>query len=247
MILDNGRQAYSNQLRDITTELNIGLQQSPDNNYLKGKIEIFFKNLNFKHLSYSELSGSELVPEILDHASEKLPLIRLNTLEQIIYRWIVDIYQNTPCEDGETPDIKWKNGVKNQPPRQLDPDRIPVIFGTVEERQMNHEAIRYSGILYQSDELSELYNQIGSRKLHIKVDSLDMSVIYVFNTEKQVYIKAYAKDQGYAAGLSLIQHGANLAHARRSEKEVLRSKWVGAAEGAIRELIMKEVQVLKGK
>ena len=216
-VFDNGKEFWSRDLETVLADLNIQTQYNPvQKPWLKGKIERLYGTIN-KQLLVS-LPGKTFsnIFEKGEYDPEKNAVITFSTFLKILYTWIVDVYQQEPVAKGTIiPDLAWKEGILDFPPRSASPKELDIILGRTKYSKLRHGGVQYSNLHYDSDELAKLKGRIGSTQVMFKVDPDDLGHIHVFDEFERRYIKVLAVDHEYANGLSEWQHQVHKRYARK--------------------------------
>ncbi|WP_067515302.1 Mu transposase C-terminal domain-containing protein [Endozoicomonas ascidiicola] len=243
-VFDNGKEFWSKDLEIVLAELNIQTQYNPvQKPWLKGKIERLYGTINKKLLV--DLPGKTFsnIFEKGDYDPEKNAVITFSTFLEILYTWVIDVYQQQPVAKGTIiPDLAWKEGILDFPPRHVDPKRLDIILGRTKYSKLRRGGIQYLNLKYDSDELAKLRGKIGSTQVMYKVDPDDLGHIHVFNESERKYIKVLAVDHEYAVGLSEWQHKVHKKYARKYIRKKYKHDDVVAARDAIKELVKREIE-----
>ncbi|WP_422136743.1 transposase [Endozoicomonas sp. ALD040] len=243
-VFDNGKEFWSKDLEVVLAELNIQTQYNPvQKPWLKGKVERLYGTINKQLLI--DLPGKTFcnILERGDYDPAKNAVITFTTFTEILYTWVVDIYQQQPVAKGTIiPDLAWKEAILDFPPRHVDPKRLDVILGRTKYSKLRRGGVQYSNLRYDSDELAMLRGRIGSGTVMYKVDPDDLGYIHVFNESERRYLKVPAVDFEYADGLSEWQHKVHKKYARKYICAKYRHDDVVAARDAIKELVRKEIE-----
>lgn len=127
---------------------------------------------------------------------------------QALYKWIYDVYCNTPLADGVTARQKWHLGLRWGKPRiPLDVwghKLAPCLHKTLKLRP---EGVLFCGLIYSAPFLTALRKKHGHN-----VDTLfrynpgNLGEIYVQDPITKAFIPVLCTDQAYAEGLTLYQH-----------------------------------------
>ena len=144
-----------------------------------------------------------------DYDPSKHAVVLLSTFREILHRWIVDVYLQTPHRGiKDTPAHRWQTDTNDLPP-PLPPNAaaLDIVLGMTVQRVVFHYGIELGGLKYNSSELGELRRRIGpTAKVDLTFDPGDLGHINVFDRLKATYIYVPAADQAYARRLSLWQH-----------------------------------------
>ncbi len=242
-VFDNGKEFWSKDLEIVLAELNIQTQYNPvQKPWLKGKIERLYGTINKKLLVSLPGKTFSNIIEKGEYEPEKNAVITFSTFLEILYTWIVDVYQQQPVVKGTIiPDLAWKEGILDFPPRHVDPKRLDIILGRTKYSKLRRGGVQYSNLHYDSDELARLRGRIGSTQVMYKVDPDDLGHIHVFDDSNRRYIKVLAVDHDYANGLSEWQHKVHKKYARKYIRDKYQHDDVVAARDAIQELVKREI------
>ena len=177
--------------------------------WYKGKIERFQGTLNHDLMHGKPGTTFSNVLERDDYDPSKHAVVLLSTFLEILHKWIVDVYLQTPHRGiKDTPAHRWQGETSDLPP-PLPPSAaaLDVVLGMAAQRVVFHYGIELGGLKYNSSELGELRRRIGrSAKVEITFDPGNLGQIHVLDPLKQTYIYVPALDQAYAKGLSLWQN-----------------------------------------
>ena len=243
-VFDNGKEFWSEDLDIVLAELNIQTQYNPVKKpWLKGKVERLYGTINKQLLI--DLPGKTFsnILERGDYNSEKNAVITFSTFLEILYMWIVDVYQQQPVSKGTIiPDLSWRENILDFPPRHVDPKRLDIILGRTKYSKLRRGGVQYSSLRYDSNALAALRGRIGSGVVMYKVDPDDLGCIHVFNESERAYLKVPAVDFDYADGLSEWQHKVHKKYARQYINKKYKHDDVVAARDAIKGLVKKEVE-----
>ena len=243
-VFDNGKEFWSKDLEIVLAELNIQTQYNPvQKPWLKGKVERLYGTINKKLLI--DLPGKTFsnILERGDYDPAKNAVITFSTFTEILYTWVIDVYQQQPVAKGTIiPDLAWKEAILDFPPRHVDPKRLDVILGRTKYSKLRRGGVQYSNLRYDSGELAALRGRVGSKTVMYKVDPDDLGFIHVFNDAERRYLKIPAVDFEYADGLSEWQHKVHKKYARNYIRKKYRHDDVVAARDAIKELVKREVE-----
>lgn len=239
VVVDNGKEFHSTHFEDACLQLGIHLQYSPVMlAWYRPSIERYFGTLN-KGLFHQQPGTSfSSILEKADYDPAKNAIIDFETLLEIIHKWIVDIYhQKEHSGINNIPALVWKTGIEEFPPA-LPPDRneLEVLLGMIEERSVSVSGIELHGLSYNSEELASI--RCGTnKKVKIKFDPTDLSIIHVFDELKRAFIPVPALKQSYAQGLSLWQHNVIKAYVRKYIKDNVDSAALARAKEEIQEIV----------
>jgi len=177
--------------------------------WYKGKIERFQGTLNHDLMHGNPGTTFSNILERDDYDPSKHAVVLLSTFREILHKWIVDVYLQTPHRGiRDTPAHRWQSEAHDLPP-PLPPSAaaLDIVLGMAVQRVVFHYGIELEGLKYNGPELGELRRRIGpAAKVELTFDPGDLGHIHVFDPLKGTYVRVPAVDQGYASGLSLWQH-----------------------------------------
>lgn len=161
-----------------------------------------------------------------------------------ILRWVVDIH---PFEVHQRklarPVDLFLEGLDQCPaPRLIEDSRsLDILAGLSKTVTVDHSGITHLWLRYVSDDLNQLRREIGAKfKVHIKFDPYDLGRIFVRHPRTGGWFVVPARDQQYAAGLTLTQHklirkaasttltSANCEQVLRASRLALQDHWHSA-------------------
>ena len=209
--MDNGMDLHALAVEQFCLEAMIELRfmgvARPE---LKGAVERLFGTLSrdlFHNLPGTTFNS---VNARGDYPSEQRAALTLETFTEILVKWIVDVYHQTPHRGlkGHTPQSVWQKGeagtVFSFPafPRQLD-----LMVGHGATRTINGYGIDYCRIQYSSVQLLSFRDPKGKPPIvAIKVYEDDVGHIDVKDPETGEYLRVPAVDREYALGLNRHVH-----------------------------------------
>jgi len=177
--------------------------------WYKGKIERFLRTLNHDLMHGKPGTTFSNILERDDYDPCKNAVVLLSTLREMLHKWIVDVYLQTPHRGiKDTPAHRWQSETCGLPP-PLPPSAaaLDILLGMTVQRVAFHYGIELEGLKYNGPELGELRLRMGPTvKVELTFDPGDLGQIHVLDPVKGVYICVPALDQAYAKGLSLWQN-----------------------------------------
>jgi putative transposase len=218
--MDNGMDLHANAVEKFCLELLIEVHfMGAARPEMKGAIERLFGTLS-RDLFHT-LPGTVFnnIQARGDYPSEARAALTLKTFTEILVRWIVDVYHQTPHRGlkGYTPHAVWQKGEPNATfslpafPRQLD-----LMVGNTANRSIFHYGLEYDCIRYSSKQLLALRNaKMETPQVEIRVFEDDVGYIEVKNPENGEFLRVNAIDQDYACGLNRHVHALIRAEVRR--------------------------------
>jgi putative transposase len=219
VVSDNGMELHAESIEVVTYELGIEHQYcgvaDPE---MKGAIERLFRTVNmdlFHQLPGTVFSNPR---HRADYPSEKLACLDLETFIEILVRWIVDIYHNTPHRalNGYTPQQVWEADEAN---RVIElpayPEQLETIVAIATERTVFHYGIAVDNLFYNSVQLQTLFCAAEEKLvLPVRHHEHDVGYIHVQDPGTREFFKVPAVKQDYAAGLNRHVHLLVCAEAR---------------------------------
>ena len=178
--------------------------------WYKGKIERFLRTLNQDLMHGKPGTTFSNILERDDYDPCKHAVVLLSTFREILHKWIVDVYLQTPHRGiKDTPAHRWHSEMCGLPP-PLPPSaaELDIVLGMTVQRVVFHYGIELEGLKYNGPELGELRRRMGPHRkgrTHIRSQvTLGRSMCSI--RLKGTYICVPALDHAYAQGLSLWQH-----------------------------------------
>jgi putative transposase len=145
-----------------------------------------------------------------DYDPAKNAAIPLETLEEMIAKWIVDIYhEEIHSTLGVPPRVEWENSISESEIRLVpDASELDAIWGVIAKRRLSHQGIEINSLRYNSIELRSLRLKYGDLKqVTIKWDPEDLSYIHLLPPDGTfLKVPIVPSQQDYATGLRLKLH-----------------------------------------
>nr|WP_255539852.1 DDE-type integrase/transposase/recombinase [Polynucleobacter sp. 78F-HAINBA] len=210
LVVDNGVEFHSASLENACYALGIEIHYSARKTpWFKGKIERFLGTLNSQVAHGNPGTTFSNIFEKDDYDPVKHAVVRFETLKLVINKWVADVYhQETHRTLGASPSLVWVNSIDSSD--ILLPDNITqldALLGHTEKRVLTHKGIEFSGLLYNSSELTGLRRRLGDKlKVDIRVDESNLGSIVVLSPDKKQMFIVPALQGEYANGLSTFQH-----------------------------------------
>ncbi len=177
--------------------------------WYKGKIERFLRTLNQDLMHGKPGTTFSNILERDDYDPCKHAVVLLSTFREILHKWIVDVYLQTPHRGiMDTPAHRWHSETCGLPP-PLPPSAaaLDIVLGMTVQRVAFHYGIELEGLKYNGPELGELRRRTGPPvKVELTFDPGDLGQVHVLDPVRGTYICVPALDHAYAQGLSLWQH-----------------------------------------
>jgi putative transposase len=248
--MDNGAEFHSLSLEKACFSLGIEIHYSPRKTpWFKGKIERFQGTLNREVAHIAPGTTFANIFEKEDYDPARHAVVSLGALQQIVRKWIVDVYHQRKHRTlGVPPAQLWKSSV-NVEDIQLpeSPERLDAIVGRRSERVLTHKGIEFEGLYYNSPDMTTLRMHFGE-KLHvdISIDDGDIGTLVVLSPDKTRMFKVPALAQDYANGLTAWQHKVCKRFAAKQMSKYDSSSWLEAKE-RIAEMIRDELTLKKAR
>lgn len=208
--VDNGLEFHGESLEAACLQLGINIEFCPrKKSWWKGHIERAIGTLN--RAVTDGLPGRTFasITEKSEYNPVKHAAIPLETMEEIIAKWIVDIYHySVHSGTGLTPLQAWENGIQLEDIPMLShiPD-LDAVMGIIDSRKLSHRGIEINSLLYHSDELSAIRERLGNLKVSIRWNPESLGYIHVLPPDGSVLqVPVIPKYRDYADGLTLYQH-----------------------------------------
>ncbi|MBI3583196.1 MAG: transposase [Nitrospinae bacterium] len=200
LVPDNANEFICTHFEDACLQLGIVIQYAPPRlAWYKGSVERYFGTINRQLLHQQPGTTFSNIIDKADYDTKKNAIISMDTLLEIIHKWIIDIYHQQEHRGiKNTPAQAWKTAIEEFPPA-LPPNKreLEVLLGMIEERTVSAKGIELFGLFYNCDELLSLRLGQKREKVKIKYDPTDISVIHAFDQFKGVFIPIPALDQSY--------------------------------------------------
>jgi putative transposase len=210
VVVDNPPEFHSSHFERACLQIGADIQYAkvlvP---WYKGKLERFQGTMNHDLMHGNPGTTFSGVLDRDDYDSSQHAVVLLSTLREMIHKWIVDVYLQTPHRGiKDTPAHRWRAEMIGLPP-PLPPSarELDVVLGMTAQRVVFHYGIELEGLKYNGPELGELRRRIGAgAKLELTFDPGDLGHINVLDPQEGGYVRVPAVDQVYAKGLSVWQN-----------------------------------------
>ncbi|WP_051221805.1 Mu transposase C-terminal domain-containing protein [Neptunomonas japonica] len=222
LVVDNGAEFWSNNLEQVCRVVGIDIQYNPvAHPWLKPLVERFFGIINTKFLISMPGKTFSKIDDLKDYDPKKDAVIHFSAFMDMFYKWIIDVYHRSAnARETHIPYLSWQRGVVELPPAQYTgetAERLIIELGQTFELILRKGGLHLKGIRYENDELVEYRRSTpfptGEKnlKLLVKLNTMDMSCIYVYLKDQDRYIKVPSVDpDNYTKGLTLLQHQTNM-------------------------------------
>lgn len=218
LVCDNGLEFHAHDLEAACAELGAHVVYCPTRSpQMKGRVERFLKTLNygFVHLQPGTTFATYDKRHVYD--SGATAALTLESLQEIVHRWIVDVYSVTFHRAIQsTPSHRWDEGIQKFPPRlPKSADVVNAYLGNCSRRHLTKNGIEVHSLQYNSAALQELRRRCGNIEVSVRTDPDDLGAIFVFDDQSKRYLEARSTMPGYADGVSVEQHRWIRSKARR--------------------------------
>ena len=223
VVVDNGREFHSVSLENAALAIGFSITYAPrKQSWFKPFVERVIGTMIRETTHGIPGTTFSNIFEKGEYDPEKTAVVTLSTLRKVIYKWIVDVYDQRPHRALETtPALMWRNSIQ---PEDIylpaDIDRLDAILGRSETRTLTHKGIELDTLYYSSPELEALRRRYGDKfQLEIRIDDSNLGEIIVLSPDQKQTFRVPALRQDYAAGLSRYQHKKCREYARKRLKE----------------------------
>jgi putative transposase len=248
LVVDNAREFHGRNLEDachqLGTVLQFGQRGKP---WFRASVERSYRTVATQ--LHHQLPGTTFsnIFEKADYEPGKTTIITPDTLDEVTHKWIADIYQVSGHRGiRDVPALRWENGIVEWPPAlPVNSEFLDVALGYTEERVVSARGIELDSLFYNDDDLAMVRHTLDPRKkVIIKRNPSDLSLIHVYDEKHDKYLPVPAIDQDYTQGLTLYQHTVisryvreklkrsvniiALAHAKQEVREIVEREWLAA-------------------
>ena len=247
--VDNGLEFHGDSLEAACFQLGINIEYCPrKKSWWKAHIERVIGTLNRAVTDGMPGRTFASIKEKSDYNPVAHAAIPLETVEEMIAKWIVDVYHQTVhSQTGKKPYEAWEIGIQLEDiPLVTHISDLDAVMGIIESRKLTHRGIEFNSLRYHSDELNAVREKYGDRKLSIRWDPEDLGHIHAFLPDGRVLrVPVIPQYADYAVGLTHYQHTLH----KEFSKEHLESKndleSLSIAKSEIRELAEKGIRETK--
>ncbi len=243
IVVDNGKEFYSNSFEDACLSLGIVIQYCPPKMpWYKSAIERYFGALNTQLLSHQPGKTFAKFMQQYDYDSKKSAVVSFEALQEILHIFIVDIYNQSSHPQLKSPRQKvWSKSIASfSPTLPASKDELRVLIGATIERTVTRRGIEFEGLIYNSSELARLRSELKqSTKTKVKYDPTDLSRVYVLDCGNYKFIEVPALHQEYTQGLTLWQHKV-IKQLARNEADTIDIVALALAKEKIQTIVERE-------
>lgn len=225
LVIDNALEFHAKHLEEACRQLGCNIQYGKKGApWYRASIERSFGTFNTQLLHQQPGTTFSDIADLADYDPKKNAVITPDTLDEIIHKYIIDVYQYSKHRGiNDIPALRWRDAVRQWPPalpaKSADLD---VLLSLIEYRKISHSGIELDTLFYNDDSLAMLRRQCKrGANFTIKRNPSDLSRIHVYDESHDRYITVPAVDQDYTNGLTLWQHNVIKRYVReRLEKDV---------------------------
>lgn len=219
VVVDNPPEFHSGHFERACLQIGVDIQYAkvliP---WYKGKLERFQGTMNHDLMHGTPGTTFSSILERDDYDPSKHAVVLLSTFRELLHKWIVDVYLQTPHRGLRSiPVQKWMEETNDfAPPLPPSAAALDTVLGMTTQRVAFHYGVELEGLKYNSHELGELRRRLGnSPKVELTFDPGDLGYIYVLDSATGDHIRVPALEQSYAHGLSLWQNKVIRRYAQR--------------------------------
>lgn len=223
IVTDNGMELHALSFTTVCQDLGIEVQYCPTATpQFKAAVERFFRTIAVD--LFHQLPGTTFsnIQQRGNYPAEKNAFLDIQTLRQLITRWIVDEYHQTPHRGlkGRTPLQVWTEGASR---RTLElpayPEQLNNIVGESATRSVFQYGVELESMKYNSRELQEIkLRHEKTQKVLVKFHMDRVDCVNVLDPDTNEYITVPAIDLEYAEGLTRELHRLLVEDNRRCAK-----------------------------
>lgn len=240
-VVDNGLEFHGDSLEAACFQLGINLSFCPrKKSWWKGHVERVIGTLNravTDGMPGRTFSGIKEKGEYNPVATASIPL---ETMEEMIAKWIVDVYHETTHSTlGLRPRDAWQESINPEDiPMVPNAFELDAVMGIIAIRKFSHLGIEINRLRYNNDELGLLRQQFeGIKDVKVKWNPEDLGYIHVLPPSGQtIRVSIVTQQAEYATGLTLYQHTACKAYSKKYLEGRDDAEALSIAKSGLREL-----------
>lgn len=254
--VDNAMAFHGESLEDAALQLGFLIDYAPAGTpWFKASIERLIRTKNAQLIHQLPGTTFSNIFQKKGYDPLKHALISKSTLDEIIHVYIIDIYSRQVHRGiRDVPARRWDDLIAKYPPAYpRKSSDLNVLLGQVVWRTVQRTGIEIDGLYYRSEELASLRSRLMSKqgaaekKVKVKRNPEDLSLIYVQDEFKGKYISVPAEDQEYTKGLTEFQHDVFRNFARERVKDYVKREDLISAREYIKQLVKEEWESPKRK
>jgi putative transposase len=244
VVVDNPPEFHSSHFERACLQIGTDIQYAkvlvP---WYKGKLERFQGTMNHDLMHGNPGTTFSNILDRDDYDPTRHAVVLLSTLREMLHKWIIDVYLQTPHRGiKDTPAHRWLSDLNALPP-PLPPSasELEVVLGMTAQRVVFHYGIELEGLKYNSPELGEIRRRVGvGVKVELTFDPGNLGHVNVLDPQKGIYILIPALNQAYAKGLSFWQNKVIRRYAQRQLNERTDIVALAQAKAQIRALVERD-------
>jgi putative transposase len=125
---------------------------------------------------------------------------------------------------------------------------LDVALGYTEERVVSSRGIELDNLFYNDEDLAMVRRTLEPhKKVIVKRDPSDLSLIHVYDEKHDKYLAVPAVDQAYTKGLTLYQHTVISRYVRERLKRSVDIVALARAKREVQEIVQREWDAARGK
>lgn len=241
LVVDNAKHWYGVGIEDACYQMGTDIQYAPVRiPWYKGAVERLLQTIHSGLIHKQPGTTFSNIFDKGDYDPEKHAVIWLDLLDEILHKWIIDIYSESIHSGIQAiPKSRWKNSIVKFPPA-LPPafTDLDIVLGKIAYRKISGTVIHFKNLEYSDSILASIKtNQKKDEVVKIKYDPTDLGMIYVYDAFWSRYVPVPAVDQEYAKGLTEWQHEVICKFIRRTNQARINRKALVEAKEYIRQKI----------
>lgn len=251
LVVDNAREFHGRNLEDACHQLGIVLQFGQRGKpWVRPSVERSYRTAATQ--LHHQLPGTTFsnIIEKADYEPGKTAIITPDVLDEITHKWLADVYQVSPHRGiRDVPAVRWEKGIAEWPPAlPVNNEILDVALGYTEERVPSARGIELDNLFYNDEDLALVRHTLDPhKKVIIKRNPSDLSLIHVYDERHNRYIPVPAIDQDYTRELTLYQHTVISRYARDELKRNVNAFSLARAKREIQEIVEREWTAAKSK
>jgi putative transposase len=251
LVVDNAREFHGRNLEDACHQLGIILQFSQRGKpWLRPTVERSYRTVATQ--LHHQLPGTTFsnIFDRADYEPGKTAIITPDTLDEVTHKWIADVYQMSGHRGiRDVPALRWEKGIAEWPPAiPVNCEFLEVALGYTEERVPSARGIELDNLFYNDDDLALVRRTLDpNKKVIIKRNPSDLSLIHVYDEKHDKYLPVPAVDQDYTKGLTLYQHTVISRYVRDELKRKVDAVALARGKQEIQEIVQREWTAAQGK
>lgn len=251
LVVDNAREFHGRNLEDARHQLGIVLQFGQRGKpWVRPSVERSYRTAATQ--LHHQLPGTTFsnIIEKADYEPGKTAIITPDVLDEITHKWLADVYQMSPHKGiKDVPALRWEKGIAEWPPAlPVNNEILDVALGYTEERVPSARGIELDNLFYNDEDLALVRRTLGvHKKVIIKRNPSDLSLIHVYDEKHNRYLPVPAVDQDYTRGLTLYQHTVISRYTRDELKRNVNAFSLARAKREIQEIVEREWTAARSK